>query len=386
MKKTLIPLRKSVNDSYRIEIFRDGFNHIAEDLARHKFGSSYIIITDSNTKKLFGRDFQLALKRENLKADLLEVPAGEKSKKWSVAGNLLSKLVKLKATRKSCVIALGGGVIGDLAGFVASAYMRGIPYIQVPTSLLAMVDSSVGGKTGVDLPEGKNLAGSFWQPKKVYMPLHVLRTLPERQIRTGLAEVVKYGCIWDRKFFRFLERVFKKMLKKQQKKSGKKDKTTADVTWLTKEKYDKILTEIIRRSVMIKRNVVRKDEKETRGVRAVLNYGHTVGHAVENLSRFKLTHGEAISIGMNYEAKLAHKLGYLREKEMERQEELLKLIGLPTDIPKSMNREKLIEIMKSDKKSVFGKIGFVLVRRMGRPIRDYVVNITPKAINKIIKK
>jgi 3-dehydroquinate synthase len=387
MKKTHVPLKKKLNHSYHVEIFSEGFEHIAKDLKKLDLSDHYIVITDSNTHRLFARDFQKALKKEKLNVDVLGVTAGEKSKKWNVTGKLLSELVRLNATRKSCIIVLGGGVVGDLAGFVASVYMRGIPYIQVPTSLLAMVDSSIGGKTGVDLPEGKNLAGSFWQPKKVYISLPVLSTLPKKQLLCGLGEVVKYGCMWDRSFFMFLRRSFRKMLRKQKKelKKDKRDqKKVVDISWLQKDEYQKFLTAIIRRSVSIKRNVVKKDEKEA-GVRAMLNYGHTIGHAIEQLSNFKLNHGESISIGMHYEAKLSHQLGYLSEKELERQEALFKLIGLPTEIPPKMNRAKMIEIMKCDKKSRRGKIGCALIRRLGKPIPGFVDYLTGKRMFRLIK-
>ena len=382
-----IPLKKRSDNSYHIEIFNEDFSHIAKDLKKLNLSDHYIVITDSNTHKLFAHDFQKAFKKEKLSIDVLGITAGEKSKKWKVVGKLLSELVRLNATRKSCIIALGGGVAGDLAGFLASVYMRGINYIQVPTSLLAMVDSSIGGKTGVDLPEGKNLAGSFWQPKKVYISLPVLETLPKRQLLCGLAEVVKYGCMWDRNFFKFLERSFKRMLKKQRReleKDKRSSKKVVDISWLQREEYQKFLIEIIRRSIAIKRNVVKKDEKES-GVRAMLNYGHTIGHAIEQLSHYRLNHGESISIGMNYEARLAHQLGYLSEKEVEKQEELFKLIGLPTEIPLKMDRVKMIEIMKRDKKSIQGKIGCAFIRKLGKPIPGFVDYVTAKKMMKVIR-
>ena len=382
-----VPLKKRSDNSYHIEIFNEDFSYIAKDLKKLNLSDHYIVITDSNTHQLFARSFQKAFKKEKLNIDVLGVTAGEKSKKWNVVGKLLSELVRLNATRKSCLIALGGGVVGDLAGFLASVYMRGISYIQVPTSLLAMVDSSIGGKTGVDLPEGKNLAGSFWQPKKVYISMQVLKTLPERQLLCGLSEVVKYGCVGDRSFFIFLEKSFKKMLKKQKREleKGKRDqKKIVDISWLYREEYQKFLTEIIRRSVIIKRSVVRKDEKEA-GARAILNYGHTVGHAVEQLSRYRLNHGESISIGMNYEAQLAHQLGYLSKKELERQKTLFQLIGLPTEIPPTMDRAEMIEIMKYDKKSLQGKIGCALIRKLGKPIPGFVAYLTGKKMMKIIR-
>lgn len=383
MKTTHIPLYKRIDDSYDIEIFRDGFDYIANDLEKKGWYKHFIIITDSNTGKLFAGGLFKSLKKRGFRIDLIEVPAGEKSKKWIMAGKLLSELVELNTTRKSCILALGGGVVGDLAGFVASVYMRGIDYIQIPTSILAMVDSSVGGKTGVDLPEGKNLAGTFWQPRKVYMALHVLESLPARQIRTGLAEVIKYGCIWDRSLFRYLEKTFKKMLKKQRKIS--KDQEALDISWLTKPEYEKALTRIIKTSVQIKRGIVKKDEKETRGIRAMLNYGHTIGHAIEFVSGYRFTHGEAISIGMHYEALLAQKLGLLRANEVERQKSLLDLVGLPTEIPPKMNRGRMLEVMKSDKKSPQGKIGCALIRKIGKPVKRFIVIVSEKEMQKIIQ-
>jgi 3-dehydroquinate synthase len=386
MKKTYVPLKRIIDDSYEIEIFDGGFSHIADDLKKMGIGDRFIVITDTNTKTLYAKAFLKALAKVRIHADLLIVPSGEKSKKWVVAGKLLSELVKSGATRASCVVALGGGVVGDLAGFVASVYMRGIPYVQVPTTLLAMVDSSIGGKTAVDLPEGKNLVGTFWQPKKVYMPILTLKTLPGRQVRCGLAEIVKYGSIWNRRFFRRLEKIFLKMLKKQEKSEGKK-KNVVDVTWLTRrDEYQKLLVEMIITSVATKKAIVAKDERDVSGVRAMLNFGHTVGHAIELLSLFRLTHGEAISIGMNYEAKLARVLGYLKGKEVTKQETLLKLLGLPTEMPGYISPEKILKIAKSDKKSLKGKIGVTLIQKIGKPVKGYTKLVTGASIKRALSK
>ncbi|MDO8746914.1 MAG: 3-dehydroquinate synthase, partial [Thermodesulfovibrionales bacterium] len=242
------------------------------------------------------------------------------------------------------LIALGGGVIGDITGFVASTYMRGIDYIQIPTPLLAQVDSSVGGKTGVNHKLGKNMIGTFYQPKLVWIDIDILKTLPQKEFFAGLAEVIKYGVIWDAKLFAFLENNRDKILRLDEKS----------------------LTHIIKRSCEIKAEVVSKDEREA-GLRAILNYGHTIGHAIETATGYKkYLHGEALTIGMFIEAEIAESLKLLKEKTVQRIKSLIESYGLPTKIPVRINRNALLASMQLDKKAVAGELKFILPERIGK--------------------
>ncbi len=272
-------------------------------------------------------------------------PAGEASKTFENAAKLCAAAAKLGCDRSSLFVALGGGVTGDLAGFAAAIYMRGVDYVQIPTSLLAMVDSSVGGKTGVDLLEGKNLAGAFHQPKLVLIDPVFLKTLPLRERVGALAEVVKYAVIFDAGFFADLER---------------------DAEKLTAPEPDPVLFgEVIRRCCQFKADIVAEDEREL-GRRALLNYGHTYGHAVELLSDFRLSHGEAVSIGMVLAGRLAYRNGYWSGEEFERQRRLLTRLGLPTELAPEYSREAMLELMGRDKKTRQGQLTFVLPAAIGR--------------------
>ena len=239
--------------------------------------------------------------------------------------------------RNSIIIAFGGGVVGDLAGYVASFYKRGIKYIQVPTTLVAQVDSSIGGKTGVDIPEGKNMFGHFHQPLTVLSDVNTLQTLPNKEIKNGLAEIVKYGMILDKELFEYVEQNFL-------------------------NKPDEFYLKVIERSCRIKAEIVEQDEKEGE-LRKILNYGHTVGHAIETAENYKISHGEAVGLGMAYEGKIASKLGLLDKGDLSRQNRVIEAIGLP--IRYNGNIDYLVEIMKRDKKNKSGKIHFILPTLIG---------------------
>ena len=304
-----------------------------------KFGTEkFAIITDSNVKKLYGETLRKLLKARKLDAELFYFPAGEKSKTAETAIRLARELAKNNFGRDSLIIALGGGVAGDIAGFLASFYMRGINYVQIPTTLLAMVDSSIGGKTGVDIPEGKNMFGAFYQPKAVFIDVNTLKTLPEKEIQNGFAEIIKYGVIRDKNLFAFLE-------KNYSARSAEFFKT------------------IIEKSCRIKIEIVEKDEKE-KELRKILNYGHTVGHAIEAAENYRLSHGEAVALGMAYEGAIASRLGYLSKKDLERQNKLIKLFGLPTTY--KGNAPAFMHIMKRDKKNKFGNIHCILPQKIGK--------------------
>lgn len=270
------------------------------------------------------------------------VDPGERSKSLETFGELLRWLAATNASRKTTVVAVGGGVVGDLAGFVAAAYMRGVPFVQIPTTLLAMVDSAVGGKVGIDLPEGKNLAGAFKPPEAVYVPLELLESLPERQFRNGMAEVLKTGFIMDADL---ADRLDREMLTPQSPDIGS----------------------VVLRCIDLKAQVVRADEFETLGIRATLNFGHTIGHAIEFAFGYgDVLHGEAISIGMVLEARLGEKLGLTEAGTSDRVARSLQGYGLPVKLDSTLDPEKLLEAMGRDKKAVAGSLAFSLVPFIGR--------------------
>ncbi len=270
------------------------------------------------------------------------VPSGEEHKTWERAGDILAWLLKQRLDRKSCLVAFGGGVVGDMTGFVASAYQRGIDFVQVPTTLLAMVDSSVGGKTAVNHPLGKNMIGAFHQPRLVLADMEILQTLPEREYRSGLAEVVKYGVILEEPFFAWLEKNSGALLRRD--------------PWA--------VAHAVRASCRIKAWVVAQDEREE-GLRALLNYGHTFGHALESITNYKmLLHGEAIALGMRAAGRLATLAGLWKATDEERQERLFAQLEFPTTFG-SVPRDEAWALMARDKKAQGGTARFVLPRRVG---------------------
>jgi len=330
--------------SYEILIDRGNLSLIGERLLRFSLGKKVAVISNPKISELYAEKVISSLKKEGFDPYLLLIPDGELYKDYFWAYHILTQLLESGFDRKSSLIALGGGVIGDLTGFVASIYMRGIPYIQIPTTLLSQVDSSVGGKTAVNHPLGKNMIGSFWQPSLVWIDVDTLDTLPEREFISGMAEVIKYGIIWDREFFDFLETNKEKILKK--------DKN--------------LLIPIIKRSCEIKAEVVSKDERES-FLRAILNYGHTIGHAIETLTGYSTyLHGEAISIGMVYEAKLSSILGFLDRESFDRIKNILKDFGLPTSLPLNMDLSAMVKAILLDKKNIEGKIRMVIPESIGK--------------------
>ncbi len=305
--------------------------------------SKCAIITNPIIDKLYGNRLKDRLEIANFSVITIEIPDGENYKTLDTASFLYDELINNSFDRQSFIVALGGGVVGDLAGFVAATYLRGVPLIQVPTSLIAQVDSSVGGKVGVNHPLGKNMIGAFYQPQLVWIDSATLRTLNSREITSGLAEIIKYGMIMDEEFFAFLEKNLSKIMQ------------------LDKD----VLDEVITKSCEIKAKIVEKDEKE-QGLRAILNYGHTCGHAFESLSGYTVyKHGEAISIGMACAADLSYRLGILNKDDLIRQNNLLKMAGLPTTI-NGLDVPKIIERLYLDKKVKNGKIRFILPESIGK--------------------
>ena len=345
--------------SYAVKIAPGLLNQLGRECTRLQFGARCAIITDTNVGKRFAKPVYESLLKAGFEPVLLTVPAGEKSKRISVVEKCCDQLAAHRLERKSFIVALGGGVVGDLAGFVAATYLRGIPFVQIPTTLLAQVDSSVGGKTGVNLKAGKNLVGAFYQPRLVLCDLATLKTLPEREFISGLAEVIKYGIIFDAKLFGRLEADLPKILKRD----------------------GKTLSQIIARCCEIKAEVVGQDETES-GLRAILNFGHTIGHAIENSSGYgKFLHGEAIAIGQVAAAKLSRKILGLPSSDVERIEKLFKRAGLPVQIKLNFTQhKKLFTAMMLDKKVSGGEIKFVLAKKIGKVV------LGQKVSSKLIKE
>lgn len=343
MEKVRVDLREETDNSYDILIDEGLFDNLANELKQKPLGNSYAIITDSNVGKVYGRRLLKNLQSKNINSHLITFQAGEKSKTRKTKEKIEDEMLELGLGRDSCIIALGGGVVGDIAGFVAATYMRGIYYIQVPTSLLAMVDSSIGGKVAVDTTHAKNIIGAFYQPKKVIIDLNFLKTLPKSEIANGMAEVIKHAIIKDKDFFHFLEENIDLIM-------------NLDL---------KVLKQAIKRSCEIKANIVIEDERE-KGLRRVLNYGHTIGHAIEAALNYKISHGNAIAIGMSYAAKLSAKKGILHEGSVIRQNNLLEHIGLPHRLSHhKLKPRKILENIQYDKKIMDGKINFVLLNSIG---------------------
>ena len=331
--------------SYEILIGPGLLTEVPARLKKAGISERLFIVTDSNVEDLLGHDLLALLEAEGFEADLLSFPAGEESKNMDTVLMLASRLVQLGADRQSILLALGGGVTGDICGFLASIYMRGISFIQLPTSLLAQVDSSVGGKTGVDLPEGKNLIGTFAQPAGVFADIGVLTTLPAPELRNGLAEVVKYGVIKDKDLFKFLEEKW----------------------WDVINLEPETTSFIVRRACEIKAEVVSRDEKEG-GLRRILNFGHTIGHAVEALSGYVIPHGEAVSMGMVAVSRISLARGMMTRDELDRLRSLLEQFRLPVEIPASLDRQSIVQLMKRDKKVRDGKVHFVLAHGIGETV------------------
>lgn len=329
--------------SYKIIIMPNLIDDLSNKLSKHVAEKNVLIITDDNVNKLYGDTVLKKISAVADKASIYSLKPGESSKNLETIQLIYSVAIGAGLDRSSVIVALGGGVVGDIAGFAAATYMRGIDFIQIPTSLLAMVDSSVGGKTGVDLPEGKNLVGAFWQPKRVYIDTETLKTLPEREVRCGLAEVVKYGMVLDDGFFSYLESKIK------------------ELNTLDSDTY----TEVIAKCCQLKADIVEKDELEESGLRAVLNYGHTFAHAIETVTDYKkLNHGEAVAIGMCMAASLAVDEARLDDAAELRQENLLRKLHLPCSI-EGIKPSQIYAAMAKDKKTIAGKLRFVLPDTIG---------------------
>jgi len=310
------------------------------------------IVTNPTINNLYGETIRNSLRSAKIETETIEAPDGEEYKSLIWAGKLFDAFIDFQMTRQSGVIALGGGVIGDLAGFASATYMRGIPLVQVPTSLIAQVDSSVGGKTAVNHPKGKNLIGAFHQPDLVFIDVDMLKTLPDREFKSGLAEVIKHGMIMDKELFEYIEDNLSKILNQEPQS----------------------IQQIVSRSCRDKAHIVEQDEKE-QSIRAILNYGHTIGHSIESITDYNsFRHGEAVSIGMVIAAKIAVNMELLDEEKAIRQNNLLASSGLPTKFP-DLDVNKLIQTMQLDKKiRENNKLRYILAKDIGKAIMVENVN------------
>jgi 3-dehydroquinate synthase len=330
--------------SYDILIGNNILQNIRGSLKSLGLSPKIAIVSNPTVYPLYGRVVANSLKKAGFDVLTVTIPDGEEYKDLLWVEHIYNMLLKAKLDRSSALVALGGGVIGDITGFTASTYMRGISYIQVPTTLLAQVDSSVGGKTGVNHKLGKNMIGTFWQPRLVWIDVSTLKTLPRREFLAGLAEVIKYGVIWDGKLFDFLE-------------AGKKKILDLD--------RDSIM-HIIKRSCEIKAEVVSRDERES-GLRSILNFGHTVGHAIETATGYRrYLHGEAIAIGMCLEAKLSGNLKFTGNDKVRRIKSLIESYDLPSEIPADIDMKRILSSMELDKKAIAGELRFILPERIGK--------------------
>ncbi|MBW2362791.1 MAG: 3-dehydroquinate synthase [Deltaproteobacteria bacterium] len=329
--------------SYSIRLGYGMLADLGEQVARTTGARRAVVITVPEVGRRYAGRVLRSLRAAGLKAERLDVPDGDATKNLKQLGELYTAFLARGLDRSSVVVALGGGVVGDLAGFAAATYLRGIPFVQVPTTVLAMVDASIGGKVAVNLPEGKNLVGAFHQPRLVWIDLEVLRSLPKRQRAAGFAEVVKAGALWDERFFAKLERDAEALMRLDPQR----------------------LLPTLQRACAIKAEVVARDEHES-GLRMLLNLGHTLGHAVEKLAGYQdILHGEAVAMGMVYAGRRSEQLGVAPAGTAERLEELLRRCNLPTELPRHP-RSAYLEALRVDKKSRDSRIRYIVLRRIGK--------------------
>ncbi len=358
----MVELNVALGDrSYPLFIDSGCLEKIGSDVKERGLGNKYAVIVDTTVAEIYGKRVMENLAAAGVCAKLFPFPAGEKSKNLRTVAALAGRLVRAGYDRHDAIVALGGGVTGDLAGFLAATYMRGIPFVQVPTTLLAQVDSSVGGKTGVDIAEGKNLVGAFYQPKAVYIDPEVLATLAHEQLLSGLAEVIKYGVIRDASFFTFLEEYRRKIVRRD----------------------PEYIIETIQRCCQIKADVVEEDEQEG-GVRRILNYGHTLGHAIEAAANYEILHGLAVAMGMVAAARLSVFAETLSGIDNDRIYSVISAYGLPVSVPEYLNKTLIKRYLKADKKIQGGKVHFVLPKAIG--MTYFTDTVTEQMIDGVLQK
>ncbi|MDJ0705189.1 MAG: 3-dehydroquinate synthase [Leptolyngbyaceae cyanobacterium MO_188.B28] len=361
--KSTIPVQLP-NQSYEIVIAPDGLDSLGPWIVEGespwiKPGQKVLLVSNPMIFERYGHRAIASLEQVGFQVSQCILPAGEQHKNLESIQKIYDVALTNRLERGSAMVSLGGGVIGDMTGFAAATWLRGIAVVQTPTSLLAMVDASIGGKTGVNHPQGKNLIGAFHQPRLVLIDPQVLKTLPEREFRAGMAEVIKYGVIWDEELFKRLE-----------------EEKTLELHSIS----DDLLQMILTHSCQAKAEVVSQDEKEA-GLRAILNYGHTIGHAVESLTGYQtVNHGEAVAIGMVAAGQIAVEMGLWDKTAADRQFDLIQKVGLPTQLPVELDIEAILETLTTDKKVKAGKVRFVLPTRIGKAI------VTDQVTSEVIRK
>jgi 3-dehydroquinate synthase len=348
--QTVIPVPLPQH-SYNIVLAAGGLQHIGHylqdpDITPFSVGRKALIVSNPQIWKHYGDTMKAALQATGFDVAHCLLPAGERYKTLNSITKIFDQALAHRLERSSVMVALGGGVIGDMTGFAAASWLRGIAVVQIPTTLLAMVDAAIGGKTGVNHPQGKNLIGAFHQPRLVLIDPDTLNTLPPREFRAGMAEVIKYGVIWDAKLFQNLEA--------QGRIHQRRFLSTAQ------------LLDILRRSAQAKADVVSQDEKES-GLRAILNYGHTIGHAIESLTHYRtFNHGEAVGLGMIAVGNIAVQLQMWPQECCERQYQLIQQAGLPTQLPKTFDTQAVLEVLGTDKKVKAGRVRFIMPTAIGK--------------------
>ena len=359
MERIQVQLKRTCDDSYEILVGHGIMDQLGSIFQVQSDVDRIVVVTDSMVNPLYGEQIRKNLASHGIPVDIIEIEAGESSKSMAVVLEVAHQLMNLQASRQTLLVALGGGVVGDITGFVASIFKRSIPFVQIATSLVAQVDSSVGGKTGVDISQGKNLLGTFYQPKAVFIDLTFLETLSDKDFKNGMAEIIKYGIIRDKNLFSQLEQ--------------ERDRVVA--------RQPALMEAIIKRSCEIKARIVEMDEKEG-DLRRILNFGHTLGHALEATSGYALSHGEAVAIGTVAAANISNRLDYLDERSCQRIVRLLEQYGLPTRIPAEMDTKQILGFLTSDKKAVGTRVYFVLARNIGEPFMT--ADVPPKVVTDII--
>jgi 3-dehydroquinate synthase len=354
MSKFRVELKKNVDESYDIEIGRNVLETMISDLQTELAACNYkvAVLTDSNVEALYSGEMLRALREAGVNCNLFVAPSGEAYKSRETKTRIEDEMIGLGYGRDSCIIALGGGMVSDLSGFIASTFCRGIPYINYSTTLLSAADEAIGGKTAVNTPAATNLIGSFYQPFKVYIDLNTWNTLPVREFRSGLAETIIHACLGDHRFFEYLEHNAPTLF-------------ASDGLRLQED----ICEYIVGKNCEIKYQVVMKDEKED-NYRKILNLGHTVGRALEALTEYRYLHGEAVAIGLAVEARLAEHLGCMLPEDVGRIIRLLSSVGLPTEFPREIDPNQMLNKMYTDKKTRKGSIHFVLMNGIGEMRRS----------------
>ncbi len=356
-----IKLKNIEDNSYSIHIGKNVVEKFPSYLKKHICANKYVIITDSNVKKYYGKFISNLFEKNNLNFILIDFPSGEKNKNRKTKELLEDKILSSNIGKDCAIIGFGGGVVGDVSGFVAATLFRGVKFIQLPTTLISQCDSSIGGKTAVNHFVGKNLIGAYHQPKFVYSDINFFSTLSQSEFVNGIAEVIKQALIQDVDFFLFLEKNIEKIL-------------SCD---------EKILLKVIKWNCKLKAKLIEQDERES-GIRKILNFGHTIGHSIETLSNYKLRHGYAISIGMVVESRIAKTLNFIDENTCKRIETILKNSKLPTQLPKYISSQKIILKTYNDKKNFGGRVKYSIIDKIGNC--KFNVDVNQKIVLKVLNE